>query len=932
MPKRTIMMPPPFQGLSDNTSFSDQEETTTRRSTNARGLDPKTGVRRISQRSGMTRFLSAQISGANKIQDLIGITKNEDLLTYAELATPTEVFGNKIPGPGSSASESHGVDCRMDEFGDVYVGKLRGGVFKHNQDGVALAELLIPESDASLVVAGFDVDEFGNVVVGVTTNAGTAEECRMFFFENRLDGTYRLAWTYVPPSVTAWYDVAFYQGTIYTLEGDESESSWAGTDNAFFRVYPDYTTLSAPVRDTTKTVNLTTRIEAIDATNTLQKARRMAVRPDGVVYITGSDGTGNAGTMRSWIAKINPLADDPTDFAAGPWFGDGETDDQGGMGLGIVMGPDNSDGDYTIYTFGVDGSGATDVNEVRRIVDDGTVAYTGTDAWEAFLTVPTGINQDFAVRLDTDKAGNLYIPSFAATGDTIHIRKASDGTDLGGFDASLVGISYSVAVTKEDLPKGSSVNLPEFVFFGHAAQASTFEAFYKFRLLSVSQTGTAMRSLTKLAVSNGDIKTFTSSAATTPTGGSSALDSGAPHVMSMTLGRVVYFTDGITYKKYDVEDDAVTDWLSETSGSIPPRCRILTTWRGRPVLARDPEDPQQWHMGAVGLANDWDNFPAVATVTQAISGVNAKAGKVPDIVNSIIPWDDDLCLFGCDHSIWRLTGDPLAGGQFHLITDQTGIAFGNSWAKDPTGGRLFFFGSRGGVYMMERNSAPLRISRDSIERRLQDVDLSTTYVRLVWNYRDEGLHVFQMPFGAGGTILKHWFWDAKRDEWTGPRGGWWEDQFGKTGSTDVQPTSVYLFDGDAQSDRVILMGGEDGRIRIWDEDAVDDDTEAIAWEIEYGPFVAGDRGREYMFDRLTAVLARDQQGAQYQCFAGEHPDDIELPVATGTFDPGRNPAEGVRWRGANAWMRISNSMPGQRCSIERLEVSVSVRGRTGRKR
>jgi hypothetical protein len=185
------------------------------------------------------------------------------------------------------------------------------------------------------------------------------------------------------------------------------------------------------------------------------------------------------------------------------------------------------------------------------------------------------------------------------------------------------------------------------------------------------------------------------------------------------------------------------------------------------------------------------------------------------------------------------------------------------------------------------------------------------------------LHVFQIPFGAGGTIVKAWFWDAKQN-------GWWEDQFGSAGSSDVQPTSVYLFDGDLQSDRVILMGGEDGRIRIWDETAVDDDTEPIAFECQYGPMVAGLDGTEYFFDRLTAVLARDQQGCHYRCYSSEHPDSLGLPVATGTFDPGRNASENARWRGANAWFTISNSMPGQRCSVEGIEVSISKRGRAGR--
>jgi len=940
---KVLDIPPPIQGVSDDFAFMDQPPLTCRKAFNARGLDPKTGRRRVAQRSALAKYVvpDATMNGANKVGDLGQITKDEDLLVYADDDTssssgPSNVFAKTLPGPtaGGAGSEQEAdcVDMRMDDFGDLYVAQRVSGVFKYNQDGELLAEILLPDSDTGgrVEIICIDLDEFGNCLVGTGGGTAAVADCRLYFFENQTDGTYRLAWTL--DSGHAFYDCAFYQGTIYTLEAEDVPGSMA-TKTAYFKVYPDYTLIEAPTENTDKQVDLTTATGQVNTFGT-----RMAVRDDGVVYVTGCDTNTTAsggGSIITWVGKINPNGDDPTDFVGGTWVADCVTDDKGGLGYGVAMGPKNSLGQYTIYTYGPYGRAATNQKEVRRIVDTGTApSFAGTNAWEQDLTLPSANPQTKKfIRMATDVDGHLYICPPTTSGNDVEVLKALDGTVLNSFTETLADAlagGTSVAVTQDAKPKGSSSEEVEFVYYGTREAQGDKEAFFKQRMLKVTQGSGSMRSLVVLGVSGGDIVKVSDTGFSDPVGatGVGALDSGAPYVQSTNLGLYRYFTDGKQYKKYSVDDDAVEDWLSETSGQIPPRCRLIETWRGRLVLGRDPEDPQLWHMSAVGLANDWDNFPAVASLTQAISGINAKAGRVPDIVNTIIPWDDDLCLFGGDKSIWRLTGDPLAGGQFDQVSLETGIAFGRCWTLDPIGGRLFFFGSRGGVYMMERNSLPVRISRDRIERRLQDVDLDTTYIRMVWNYRDEGLHVFQLPFGAGGTQLEHWFWDAKQD-------GWWPDKYGTTSATEVQPTAVLLMDGDAQADRRILLGGEDGRVRVWDEDQVADEGAsedlAVNFEVVYGPLMPGNREREYSFSKLTAVLASDQSGAGYRVYASDFADKLGLPVARGSFQPGRNNGEAARWRGPNAFISISNTRSGQRCAIEDLQVTVSERGRVRRR-
>jgi len=62
--------PLPFGGLNDNEAYGDQPAETTREMINMRTVDPSTGRRRISQRSGLSKYNASQVSGTNPIKHL----------------------------------------------------------------------------------------------------------------------------------------------------------------------------------------------------------------------------------------------------------------------------------------------------------------------------------------------------------------------------------------------------------------------------------------------------------------------------------------------------------------------------------------------------------------------------------------------------------------------------------------------------------------------------------------------------------------------------------------------------------------------------------------------------------------------------------------------------------------------------------------------
>jgi len=599
----------------------------------------------------------------------------------------------------------------------------------------------------------------------------------------------------------------------------------------------------------------------------------------------------------------------------------------GGFGYAVAV---NSAGN--IYSLGPNPTGgAGGVQQVRMIVDQGTTfSIAAADgAWSA--TFPSSAEQDYHYpRIDVDEFDNLYIPYndsanaasfrvYSATGSLLH-------SDL--FSASQQG--YAVAVDRR-IPEYRSdlatKRVEHIIVATENDSVATNATLHKVRLVSSAQSGDSPRSLVALGVSGGDIVKFTTAGVSTPTGGTGALDSSA-YIQSTSLFKRAYWTDGRQYRQYSPQTNVITAYKSTSAGSIPARCALIETWRGRIVLARSADEPHNWFLSKKDEPDNWDFFPPVPGETDAVAGNNSPAGLCPDIINCVVPYSEDILVFGGDHSIWALVGDPAAGGRLELVSDVTGMAFGRPWCKDPSG-VLYFFGSQGGLFRWTPQARPERVSLNKIERDLQDVDLESYYIRLVYNHRDEGIHILQIPFGAGATNVTHWFFELKTE-------GFSEDVFGSAAHTNVQPTAAMVIDGDDFDDRLVLFGCEDGFVRKWDRAAKSDDTRsdgttkiAIDSYVTIGPLQGAAEemsGGEVQFSGLTVVLSDQDDGARYELFAAEAPDSIGVALRQGVLVAGRNPPKWDRVTGAYAWLRLRNAAAEQRWAFERGFVRASPAG------
>jgi len=445
----------------------------------------------------------------------------------------------------------------------------------------------------------------------------------------------------------------------------------------------------------------------------------------------------------------------------------------------------------------------------------------------------------------------------------------------------------------------------------------------------VSQTSQSGRAVVLVAVSQGQVFTAQPGAtAWTPavnnTGRAQPLNySGI--MFSAANSQVLYFADGVNYTKYipltnslenwvagtqDLDGNAITSVLPvDRAGNTP---RLICTWRGRTVLSGLTFDSQNWFMSAVGDPNNFDYSPTSQTATQAVAGNNSPLGLVGDTIMSLCPYNDDTLIFFGSNSIYILRGDPLAGGQLDRVSDIVGGTWGICWTKDPAG-TVYFCSNRMGVYSMVPGQQPQRIS-GAIESLLLNINTGNNSIRLQWDDRLQGFHLFVTPLDAQSAST-HFFWEQRTQ-------GWWTDRFTSTGH---DPLCCLIYDGNTPNDRVPLLGCWDGYVRAINPTATTDDGVPINSYVVIGPFITKDFD-EIMMREIQGILGMHSGDVTWEIFAGNTAEEaLDLPaVCSGTFSAGVGFTESVRVAARAIYLKLSSSSAWQ---METIRTMLATQGK-----
>jgi len=441
---------------------------------------------------------------------------------------------------------------------------------------------------------------------------------------------------------------------------------------------------------------------------------------------------------------------------------------------------------------------------------------------------------------------------------------------------------------------------------------------------AMTQQSQSGRVVTGVAVSQGDIYWWVSGGsvytlATNNTGESPPLNF-TGICFSSPNQQKLWFVDGTNYVYFVPITNTVELWTA-SAGSLPidsngTYARLICTWRGRIVLSGLLGDPQNWFMSAVDNPRDFDYSPVSPSATQAVAGNNSTLGTVGDVITGLVPIDDDRLLIGGDHTLWLIQGDPMAGGQIDRLSDVIGMAWGEAWCKDPYG-NVYFVSNRMGMFMWSPNQPLQRVSQ-AIEQLLQVVDTGENIIRLMWDDRFQGVHVF-ITRDDEPRPTTHYFWEQRT-------GAWWQDKFA---NNNHNPLCCLIFDGNLPGDRVPLIGCWDGYVRAFDPDAVDDDGTPIRSIVAIGPIVTPNLD-DILLKDIQAVLGEDSGAVTYEIRNGTSAELAltATPASTGSFHAGRNLLSFVRRAGHATYIVMSSTV---RWAFESVRIRVEAKGKVRRR-
>lgn len=385
-----------------------------------------------------------------------------------------------------------------------------------------------------------------------------------------------------------------------------------------------------------------------------------------------------------------------------------------------------------------------------------------------------------------------------------------------------------------------------------------------------------------------------------------------------------YVVDGSHIVVVDLATKTSAALVASGGSTLPSGPRLATLYRGRLVLSRTLADPWNWFMSKIGDPTNWDY--SNLSPAGAVSGNDADAGRIGDIITALIPFADTYMIIGCPSSIYIMRGDPKAGGTIDLLSNQVGITGPLAWTQSPDG--TVYFMSRKGLYKIPRGASEcIALSTGKVEKYFSVIDIATFQFQLGWNGDDDTVLIAPVPT-VQTSPQQAIVWDSRTE-------GFWPDVYPYgMGPACMAPA---IGKGGAlvgSNRRVLLVGGWDGVVRIPDANNFGDDGTAITTLVRFAPVQLGDG------DTLGKVSAArfnwgepfNNFSVTYDYFVANHPQDAALAVVSShtkvlAGQGGYQKLDRQRVRGGALCLQLSNSVFGTTWSLESAILEVTEAGR-----
>ena len=369
-----------------------------------------------------------------------------------------------------------------------------------------------------------------------------------------------------------------------------------------------------------------------------------------------------------------------------------------------------------------------------------------------------------------------------------------------------------------------------------------------------------------------------------------------------------------------------TGLIANSTNFLPASgSNIGCLFSGRVVL-NIMDNPNQWL--ASRHRDPQDMQTGQSDVGTPVSDQTSNLGIVGAPIIAMVPYLSDYLHFGATDGIWTLRGDPGSGGQISNTSRKVGFFGPDSWAFD-AGGNLFFM-SMDGFYSLPASSAsvgnpPDNLTNVRVPNLIKSIGLNRRTDRVVMEYDKDrygiNVHISQNDSAYGVAF----FWDLRANSLN-------PDSF----LTNQIAASMLYYDSRKAETRGLLMCGQDGYIRKFDDDEKNDDGDvAIDAYDTLGPFQAFNRmRRQGQITEISPRLGDDSDGATMSVYAGNAAETVvnaakndDTPQSEHTLTGGgRRPAIRPRTIGAAFAIKVRNNTVGERFALEKVVVRLNDAG------
>lgn len=202
------------------------------------------------------------------------------------------------------------------------------------------------------------------------------------------------------------------------------------------------------------------------------------------------------------------------------------------------------------------------------------------------------------------------------------------------------------------------------------------------------------------------------------------------------------------------DDSFLWDGNEVTEPDDFPKAKFLSEYKGRLVVAGDPDEPVKLSVSHPQNPNLWDPTELGSLALEIF--VSPDDGqKITGLMGM-----DDFVLIGQEHQLYGLFGTTTQDFAIYKVDPSVGVGSHKSMAN--IHGIAFFVDSRGNVYRYERGELPQRVSEPVDNIIKENVD--TDYIHKARAFvMDSDFYVVSLPTGEDSRITL--IYDTMENRW-----------------------------------------------------------------------------------------------------------------------------------------------------------------------